>query len=170
MTVSTPVKIVALGALAIVLGLGGLLMLHRPSSPSASVVVTPPATHTIHAAVRPAPKPHKPKHVLNLDPGLPAVVHRALEKRPVAIVAIYSSRNATDRSVLAEARAGAHAAHASFVAANIVRPSVALGLERWSGSSDVPAVLVVRRPGKVVFAVAGLTDRTTVAQAATTSR
>lgn len=175
MTVSTPVKIVALGALAIVLGLGGLVLLHRPSSPSPSVVVTPPpAAHTIpvrttHAAVKPAPKP-KPKPVVHLIPGLPAVVHSALEKHAVAVVAIYSSKNATDRSVLAEARAGAHEAHARFIAANIVREPVAASIESWAGTSDAPAVLVVRRPGKIVFEVTGLTDRATVAQAATTSR
>ena len=172
MTVSTPVKIVALGALAIILGLGGLLLLHHPASASPSVVVTTPpaAVHTVAAAVKPAPKPHKPKPVVHLLPGLPLIVDRALLKHPVAVVAIYSSKSATDRSVLAEARAGAHAAHASFVAANIVHEPVAFGVERWSGMSDAPAVLVVRRPGKIVFQVAGLTDRATVAQAATTSR
>jgi len=169
MTVSTPVKIVALGALAIALGLGGLLMLHRPSSPSPSSVVTPPpVVHTTHAAVKSAPKPHKP--VVVLDPGLPAAVRSALEKRAVAVVAIYSSKNATDRSVLAEARAGAHEAHASFVASNIVRESIAARIESWSGTPDSPAALVVRRPGKIVFKVTGITDRATIAQAATTSR
>jgi len=172
MTVSTPVKIVALGALAIVLGLGGLVMLNRPASPSSSPVVTPPPVvhtpvHTTHAAVKPVPKP---KPVIKLTPGLPAVVHNALEQRAVAVVAIYSSKNSTDRAVLAEARAGAHASHARFVAANITRESIAAGIETWSGSPDVPAVLVVRRPGKIVFEVSGLTDRATVAQAATTSR
>lgn len=176
MTVSTPVKIVALGALAIALGLGGLLMVHRPASASPSVVSTPPAARTARAPATPAPKlkpkpqPHKSKPVLVLDPGLPAVVRTALEKRAVAVVAIYSSKNATDRSVLAEARAGAHEVHASFVAANILHESIAVGVETWSGSPDAPAVLVVRRPGKIVFAIHGLTDRATVAQAATTSR
>ena len=169
MTVSTPVKIVALGALAIALGLGGLLLLHRPAAASPSSVVTrPPVAHTTHATVKPAPKPPKPAVVLT--PGLPNIVASALQKRPVAVVAIYSSRNATDRSVLAEARAGAHEAHAGLVAANIVHESIAAAIETWSGSPSVPAVLVVRRPGKIVFKVSGLTDRATVAQAATTSR
>ena len=172
MTISTPVKIVALGALAIMLGLGGLVLLHRPASQSASSpVAATPVAHTAHVVVKTAPRvTHKPKPALHLAPGLPTAVRGALEKRAVAVVAIYSSKNATDRSVLAEARAGAHEARASFVAANVARESIALGVERWSGQTSVPAVLVVRRPGTIVFAVAGLTDRATVMQAATTSR
>lgn len=162
MTLSTPVKIVALAALAIALGLGGLLVLTHGSSPSAAV--TPVAVHVPHVTVKVAPKPQ-----LHLDPGLPSVVRSALEKRAVAVVAIYSSQSATDRSLLAAARAGAHEAHAAFVAANVALEGVALGVSTWAGPADVPAVVVVRRPGRIVFA-AGLTDSATVAQAATTSR
>jgi hypothetical protein len=173
MTISTPVKIVALGALAIALGMGGLLMLHKSATANSSSTVTPPPVvhHTTPAAAptpAPKPKPHKPAVVLT--PGLPTMVAAALKKRPVAVVAIYSPKNATDRSVLAEARAGAHEAHARFVAANVVHESIATGIETWAGTSDAPAVLVVRRPGKIVFEVSGLTDRATIAQAATTSR
>ncbi len=169
MTLSTPVKIVALAGLALVLGLGGIVLLfgkHSPS-PSAAAAVTPPAAKA-HFTVKVAPKPHKP--VVHLLPGLPSVLRSALEKRQVAVVAIFSSKNTSDRSLLAEARAGAHQAHAAFVAANVALEDVALGVATWSHNPASPAVIVVRRPGKVVFAVSGPTDSATVAQAALTSR
>ena len=168
MTLSTPVKIVALAALAIVLGLGGVVLLvgKHSSSPSPSQAVTPPAAKA-HFTVKVAPKP---KPVVHLLPGLPSVLRSALLKRQVAVVAIFSSHNASDRSLLAQARAGAHQAHAAFVAANVALEGVALGLATWSHNPAAPAVVVVRRPGKVVFAVSGPTDSATVAQAALTSR
>jgi hypothetical protein len=167
MTLSTPVKLVALAALAAVLGLGGVLMLLRHSS-SPSKTTAPPASSASQITVKVTPKPKK--HPLRLAPGLPAVVRSALERRAVAVVAIYSSHNASDRSVLAEARDGAAHAHAAFIAANVALNPVAAGVVTWSAGPAVPAVLVVRRPGKVVFAVSGPTDSTTIAQAALTSK
>ncbi|HEX5448876.1 MAG TPA: hypothetical protein VFW85_02320 [Gaiellaceae bacterium] len=166
MTLSTPVKIVALAALAIVLGLGGFVLLVGKHSSSPSQAVTPPPAKA-HFTVKVAPKP---KPVVHLLPGLPSVLRSALLKRQVAVVAIFSSHNASDRSLLAQARAGAHQAHAAFVAANVALEGVALGLATWSHNPAAPAVVVVRRPGKVVFAVSGPTDSATVAQAALTSR
>lgn len=171
MTVSTPVKVVALAALALVLGLGGVVLLFgkHSSSPSAAAAVTPPAAKAhFTVKVAPKPKPHKP--VVHLLPGLPAVVASALQKRPVAVVAIFNPTNVSDRAMLAAARAGAHQAHAAFVAANVSVETIASGVATWSDIARDPAVLIVRRPGKVVFAVSGLTDSATVAQAALTSR
>lgn len=169
MTVSTPVKVVALAALALILGLGGVALLFgkHSSSPSAAAAVTPPATKA-HFTVKVTPKPHKP--VLHLLPGLPAVVKSALEKRPVAVVAVYSPKVPGDGAILTAARAGAHQAHAAFVAANVDVEGIASGVATWSDIARDPAVIVVRRPGKVVFAVSGPTDSATVAQAALTSR
>lgn len=169
MTLSTPVKIVALAALALILGLGGVMLLFgkHSSGPSAAAAVTPPGSKA-HFTVKVAPRPHKP--VVHLLPGLPAVLKSALQKREVAVVAIFSSRNASDRSLLTTARDGARQAHAAFVAANVSLEGVALDVASWSHNPESPAVVVVRRPGKIVFEAAGPTDSPTVAQAALTSR
>ena len=169
MTVSTPVKVVALAALALILGLGGVLLLFGKHSSTPSQAATPPVAKA-HFTVKVAPKPKPKKPVVHLLPGLPSVLSSALEKRPVAVVAIYSSQNASDQSMLTAARTGAHQAQAAFVAANVALEGVALDVATWSHNSTVPAVVVVRRPGKVVFAVSGPTDSATVAQAALTSR
>jgi hypothetical protein len=167
MTLSTPVKIVALAALALALAMGGALMLFAKRTSGASTVVAPPVVHHTAPVTRTVAKP-KPRVVLN--PGLPLVIRRALERRPVAVLAIYSSRVATDRAVLTEARAGAHSAHAGFVAANVSNNKVAAVVATWSDIVRDPAVLIFRRPGRVVFAVSGLTDRQAVAQAALTAK
>lgn len=173
MTVSTPVKVVALAALALILGLGGVVLLFgkHSSSPSAAAAVTPPtpaAKAHFTVKVSPKPKPHKP--VVRLLPGLPGVVKSALEQRAVAVVAIYNPKTPGDRAILEAARAGAHEAHVAFVAANVSVEGIASGVATWSDVARDPAVVVVRRPGKVVFAVSGPTDSATVAQAALTSR
>jgi hypothetical protein len=170
MTLSTPVKIVALGALAIVLALGGVLLLtHKPASASPPAV-TPPTQH-VFSAVKAKVQPHKSQvKQIKLLPGLPSTVRSALEKHAVVVVAIYSSRNAGDRAVLAEVRSGARAAHAGFLAANVALNPVAAGVATWSSSVSDPATFVVRRPGKIVFAVNGPTDSDAIAQAAISAR
>lgn len=183
MTVSTPVKIVALAGLAIALGLGGVaLLLKGHAKASGGTVTPPPVTHhaasaapaarvpaPAHAAVKATTQATpKPKPAVKLDPSLPPFIRQALLHHPVAVVAVYSSKDAVDRSVLAEARAGAHTAGAGFAAANVALEAVAAELATWS-TADVadPAVLVLERPGRVVFSLTGAVDREMVAQAAT---
>jgi hypothetical protein len=168
MTLSTPVKIVALAGLAIVLGLAGvLLLMSGHGTPSAVAVVAPHATHPSKPA---APAPHRARTTVRIDAGVPLVVARVLERKPAVVVAVYSSKNAGDRAVLAEARAGARLTHAGFVAADVANNAIASAVATWSPTVADPAVLVVRRPGKVVFGVSGATDRQTVAQAVVSAR
>jgi hypothetical protein len=171
MTLSTPLKIVVLAAVALAIGMGGVVLLlgHR-SSPAAAppVPTTAAATHVFHTVVKPAPKPHRAPIVL--APGLPPLFRATLERKPVFVVAIFSSHVPGDRSMLAEARAGAHAAHVPFLAADVAHPAIANAVATWSNGVGDPAVIVVRRPGRAVFMVTGTTDRTTIAQAALTAR
>jgi hypothetical protein len=166
MTLSTPIKIVALAGLALVLGLGGLVLVMGGNASSSNVVVTPPAApqRTQHAK----PAAHKP--VLHLDANLPSAVRQALERHPAAVVVVYSSRSVGDAAVLAAARSGAHAAHIGFVAANVAREPVAAAMAAWTSSVMDPAVLIVHRPGTVVLTLGGPTDSVSVAQAATSAR
>jgi hypothetical protein len=164
MTLSMPVKIVALAALALVLGLGGVVLLTSHPASSKNNVATPPAVYVVkHTAVV-----HKP--VVQLDANLPLILRPVLEKHATAVVAIYSSRIAGDRAMLAAARAGAREAHVGFLAANVAIEKIAVGVATWSDVARDPVVIVVRRPGKVVFAVSGLTDDATIAQAAASAR
>lgn len=174
MTLSTPVKIVALAGLALILGMGGvLLLLGHHSSPAAAAPPAPrPVTHVVHVAPAPKPKPvAKPKPHWQVPAGTPKPVAAALDKVPAIVAVVYSSRIPADRALLAEARAGARKAHALTVPLDIARPKVAemMAVSSW-GQATAPAVFVIRRPGRVVFTVSGLTDRTTVAQAALTAR
>jgi hypothetical protein len=166
MTLSTPVKIVALAALALALGLAGAVLMLAGHSAAASA--PPVVQHTTPMVAHKTVKPHKPKVVL--DPSLPLNVRRALLRDAVAVIAVYNSRTAGDHAVLAAARTGARQAHAAFAAADVSREGVAEGVATWSSNVVDPGVIVVRRPGKIVFAVTGPTDEQTIAQAALTAR
>jgi hypothetical protein len=172
MTLSTPVKIVALAALALLLGLGGVLMLSAKHAPAA-ISVPPIVHHVVQATVVSKAAPAKTKAVkprVVLQPGLPSIVRLALERNANAVIVVYSSRVPADRAIRAEALAGAHLAHAAFVPADVANNGIAAGVASWSASIADPAVLVVRRPGRVVFGARGLTDRLTVAQAVRTAK
>jgi hypothetical protein len=168
MTLSTPLKIVVLAALALALGTGGLLAVTAARHKTTSDVVVPPkhitpAAHVVVVKATPKPKPHKA--ALQLDPSAPLIIRRALEHHTSVVVAVYSSAAPGDQQLVDEARAGARAAHAGFVAANVHIESIAAAVATWSNRASDPFVLVVRRPGRVVWGVDGLTDRDTVAQA-----
>jgi hypothetical protein len=166
-TLSMPVKIVALAGLALTLGAAGLLMVagrhHAAAQPLPLAPVHAAPVHT----PKPAPRPHPAP--VRIDPNVPAIVASSLRRHPVVVVVVYDSRLAGDRTVYREARAGAHAAHAGFLAANVAKNKVAAGVATW-GTVAVPAVVVTKRPGPITFAVPGATDRDTVAQAAVAAR
>ena len=170
MTLSTPVKVIALAGLALVLGAGGIVMLTAKHSSPAAQASTPPAkvvtvsVATTHHAVRPA----KPK--LQLDPSLPSLVRAKLEHSKKVVAFVYTGLAADDRAELVAVRAGAHDAHVPFVALDVTRETIADQVYSWTSSTTDPNVLVVTRPGTIVFQVGGLTDRQTVASAAATAK
>jgi hypothetical protein len=163
MTLSTPVKIVALAGLCCALALAGLLVLaeahHRSASPGVASVTrdaTPP-----HVARKPR---------LHLVAGLPGPLYRALEQSRTVVAVLYAPHVARDVSVLAAGLQGAQDAHVGFAALDVARRPVALSLAAWQPQAADPAVLVVRRPGVVVTELDGWSDRTMVAQAAADAR
>jgi len=163
MTLSLPVKVVALAGLCCTLGLAGLLVLtaarHRTASPSIAVVA------------QPAAPPHSaPKPEVHLVAGLPAPLHRALEQSRTVVAVLYAPHVRRDVEVLAAGLQGSHDAHVGFAALDVSRRSVALSLAAWQPQAADPAVLVVRRPGVVVTELDGWSDRAMVAQAATDAR
>jgi hypothetical protein len=178
MTLSTPIKVVALVGLALILGAAGLMLLasnkgaissaapHAQHTAMSKVVhiTTPAVRPPVHHAVRPA----KPKLVL--DPNLPtAVAHKLmLSRRLVAFV--YTGASASDRALLVQARQGAHAAGVPFVPLNVTDETTADAVRIWTGSAADPAVLIVMRPGRILLQFTGPTDSPTVAQAAATGK
>ena len=171
MTLSSPVKLAALALLALVLGTAGVFLL-LASNHSASTTSAPPKVIKV-IAVQPqarAARPRTTKPKLQLDPNLPAPLRNGLERSREVVAFVYSPSSPIDRTLLAEVRAGARAAHVGFVALNVQLEPVAAATFAWANSPADPATLVVRRPGKVVFMLQGPTDRETVAQAAARTR
>ena len=76
---------------------------------------------------------------------------------------------AVDSIVRREARAGAKAARAGFVAISATNERVVSGLVAKTGVLTAPAVVVVERPG-VVATTFSVTDAGTIAQAVAQAR
>ena len=164
MTLSPPVRIVALAGLLLALAGAGVLeypkLKHRFASTPAPVRTTPAAP------VRSVPAPAPAVHAV---PGVPSVVTAALRRHGTVVAFVYSPSSPGDRALLAEARAGARAAHAAFVPLDVEQDAVAVDVYAWTRQPADPEVLVVRRPGRIAFAIRGATDRVAVAQAAATA-
>ena len=112
-----------------------------------------------------APQKAAPKPI-RLLPGLAPEVATALRTHDVVVVSLFDPQARVDRISLAEASAGAKAAHAGFVPLDVLRQRLAGPLLRQLGVLPDPAVLVYRRPGDIVARFDGFADRDTVAQAA----
>ena len=177
MTISPQMRIVvALGGLA-ALGLAAFMLgIGRPSGASEAAVapikplhpVRKPAAHTTApkqtASKTPVPKTPTTKPV-ELLPGLTPQVAAALREHDVVVVSLFDPQARVDQISLAEASAGAKAAHAGFVPLDVLRQGQAGPLVRQLGVLPDPAVLVYRRPGDIVARFDGFADRDTVAQA-----
>ena len=127
----------------------------------ATAAVTPAATQS--DAATPA-APTTPKIVLL--PGLPPSVAHALHYSKVTVVTLYVGQSAGDRASVAEARKGARAAGAGFVAVNVGTDKQAATVAKFAGEVSSPATLVVRRPGKIVMQFSGPVETAVVRQAA----
>jgi hypothetical protein len=112
------------------------------------------------------PRP-KPKIDPTLDKGLPSSVKAAFAGRNVVVVALYAPDVPLDDMSVAEARTGAAAAGAGFVALNVFDESQARPMTKLLGVLEDPTVLVFKRPGNLFLRISGFSDQQTVAQAAT---
>ena len=87
----------------------------------------------------------------------------------MVVVVVYMPRGAVDAVVRAEARAGARMSGTGFVQMSALSERLVQPLVAKTGVLPSPAVIVVKRPG-VVTATLSVTDRQTIAQAATQAR
>jgi len=191
LTVSRPIKILAL--VAVVAAVAGIAMLMLKPKPTATapVVITKTPTTTTPAAPRhsattaakaKAAAPthrapvHKVVHAAKLPVvgknGLPTAIDQALESHRIVVVSVFDSQSATDAISYAEAKSGAADARVGFVGINLLDNPLAAALTSalpGGGLLPAPGVLIYRRPGVLVERLDGFTDRDVVAQAAAAS-
>lgn len=120
-------------------------------------------------AVEPAP-PAEPAPVADDEGGLPKVLSAALADHRIVVVGLYDPDASVDEIALAEARAGARAAGAGFVALDVSAEAQSRPLLLLLGTLENPGVLVYLRPDVLFARIDGFADRETVAQAAANAR
>lgn len=91
---------------------------------------------------------------------------RALERDSVVVAVLYSPESTVDRLAIREARAGARAGNAGFVAVDVYNTREIAPMAAESKIRGAPAILVFARYEGAVTQIAGYVDRETVAQAA----
>lgn len=143
-------------------------VLRSEESSAAAQPISKPATRTPASA-----SPQARQGAAAAAPAQTAVeqtLARAFRRRPVVVVSLYASDVPLDRLARAEATAGARDAGAGFVAIDVVSAKHSEAIALGMGVVSAPAVLVLRRPGKLVTHLAGVIDRVAVAQAAADAR
>jgi hypothetical protein len=123
------------------------------------------------AVVPPVQPARRAKPAAPLDESdLPKVLSTALAGHRVVVVGLYDPDSPVDEMALAEARAGAQAAGAGFVALNVFAEAQSRPLLELLGTLESPGVLVYRRPEVLFARIGGFADSETVAQAAANAR
>lgn len=148
----------------------------RLAKPAPVKKPAPAKTKAPVAKAKPAPVPlAKPKPAETAAPavdanGLPRVLSTALAGNRVVVVGLHDPDSALDQMALAEARAGARAAGAGFVAINVFAEAQSRPLLQLLGALENPGILVYRRPDVLFARMSGFADSETVAQAAANAR
>jgi hypothetical protein len=150
----------------------------RPKLAKPAPVKKPAAAKAKAPVARPKPaavapvkaKPVRPAAPPVDDNGLPRVLSTALAGNRVVVVGLHDPDSALDQMALAEARAGARAAGAGFVAINVFAEAQSRPLLQLLGALENPGILVYRRPDVLFARMSGFADSETVAQAAANAR
>ncbi|MFL5910054.1 MAG: hypothetical protein ACJ768_05730 [Gaiellaceae bacterium] len=194
LTVSRPIKILALVAVIAATAGVGMLMLKPKQAAAPPVVITkaaaapatttpsaPQRTATTPATATSAPTAHRATARKAIRPaklpavaknGLPTAIDLALESHRIVVVSVFDPQSATDAISYAEAKSGAADARVGFVGISLLDSTLAAALTSalpGGGLLPAPGVLIYRRPGVLVQRIDGFTDRDVVAQAAAAS-
>lgn len=139
-----------------------------PAAPKpATKPASKPATKTPAVAPKAKAKAKAAPPPLVTETGVPWALAQALRKDPVVVVALYAAGSEVDQYTLDEARAGAQAAGAGFLALDVLAKRNAEPLATFLGGvAEPPLVLVYQRPAALWLSFAGYVDHQTVAQAA----
>ena len=167
---SLQTKIIALVGLLVAAGAAGTLLLTHKKSPSQSVVIPPTHVHVVHVVPNRATTAKHPSAASQLVTSLPVPLQKGLARTRMVVAVVYAPGDALDAVVLAQARQGASSQHAGFVALNVRDDAVAGATATWMKTVFEPAVLIVKRPGKIAAELDGYADSTMVAQAVVDSR
>lgn len=174
---------VALGVL--VLGAGGFLVLGGGSASSAAsvhqikplhprakakVALAPPKVAMAKEKATAKKAARRPAVIA----GVPTPLADALKRHSVVVLALVAPKATVDQLTLSEAKAGAAAAGAGFVAINVANNAQVEALSGLVGSSsdpqnrllDDPAVLVFQKPQALYVRLNGYADANTIQQAA----
>lgn len=172
---STPrLRVVGLAAgLAVFALAAGFFLLSRGQESSSAAVahtVVPLSKRTNGKvkkhAVKPAVRKPAARKPVESQNGLPFALAAALSRHQVVVVSLFAPNVELDDMAMREARAGAAAAGAGFVALDVLNESQARPLTKQLGVLEDPAVLVYRRPNVLVVQFSGFADKQTVFQAA----
>ncbi len=174
-TISPPIRVVALLGLLAATTFGAFLLLVGRTTDEGGQAVSPtPVTRTA-PETKPAgtkaptstPRtPGSPVVTFQTKSGYPIPVDRALRRHKVVVVVVYMPGALVDSAVRTEARAAASRTGAGYVPISALSEKLMQPLVAKTGVLPDPAVVVVRRPG-VIAATLSVTDRDTVAQAVT---
>lgn len=145
------------------LGVGAFAFGKPPEAADPDAVAANIATRaaTTTQAAQPAPQP-KP------TPKTP--LERALAKNKAVVVLFYTPAASYDTLQTREARAGAKAGGAGFLALDVSKDRKTAALATSYDVRDAPAILVFARGPRVAVRLDGYADRDTVTQAALDSR
>lgn len=118
------------------------------------------ATPTTTTEAVPAPPPAKPK------PDKPPLQRELADHRTVVVV-FHTPGSDLDSAGVREARAGASATGAGFLAVDVTKEGAVADLAGEYEVLEAPTVLILIRSGEARFRFEGIVDRETVAQAVT---
>ena len=169
-TLNPPTRIAALVGALVLTGVAAVaLLLGRGALGGAETeAVTPLQKPAARAETTPKPVAAQ-RAKSRVASGFPATIDHALRYSRVVVVSISMPGAAVDAVVRREARAGAKASRAGFVAISATNERAVSGLVAKSGFLPAPAVVVVKRPG-VVATTFSVTDAGTIAQAVAQAR
>lgn len=137
------------------LGVGTFAISREPAAKSSA----PTATY------RESPTPPE-----QTPPEGPTPLERALDRHGVVVVVLYTPGGAVDLLTTREARAGATAVDAGFLAVDVTDEHEVAEIATAYDVRDAPVLLVFRKGRGLTNRLEGYVDRETVAQAAENAR
>ena len=171
-TPSPRVRFLAVFALVLLAGGGAYMLIHGSSSASNTAGTQATLTNTTRTTTTTAKQSAKPEKSTRSRRKAPVegvdALDASLAAHPLVVVSLYARNVITDNQAMQEARAGAAAVGAGFVAFNVFDEKIARQLATLLGNSATsnPEVLFFKRGRNLVFTLQGFADSRVVAQAA----
>jgi hypothetical protein len=139
----------------------------------AKVALAPPKVGVAMAQRKSSSRTRTPSRRPTSISGVPTPLADALKRHSVVVVALVSPKSTVDSLTLAEAKAGAAAAHAGFATIDVRNNAQVQALSALVSSSadpqnrllDDPAVLIFQHPRTLYIRLNGYVDADTVEQA-----